>query len=194
MTLQESLSRVDVTCTELGPECDGIRSFVPAFVDVMTAPSPKVLWNRTTLAQRGKLWSVMEHNQKVADLGFYKGTMKDATFIDEVLTLGHAVECTHEQLGFSQKRLYDQLLGPVATGDTSMPESAESGDAKSPLGEKHGDPSPSAAQLRWGSLRLLRMRRHALQVVRPFQWRQTRLPMRSNHSRNLMKFGLMVSS
>ena len=137
VTLQESLSRVDVTWTELGPECYGIRSFAPAFVDVMTAPSPNVLWYRTTLVRRGKLWSVVEHNQKVTDLGLtYRGKMKDAAFIDEVLTLGHAVERTHEQLGFSQKRLYEQLLSPVPTGDTSLPKSAKSRDAKSFLNEQ----------------------------------------------------------
>ena len=122
VTLQESLSRVGVTWTELGPECYGIRSFVPVFVDVLTAPSPNVLWYRTTLVRHGRLWSVVEHNQKVADLGVTpKGRMSSAASIDEVL-LGHTVECSPEQLGFSQKRLFEELSGPVGRGDASMPE------------------------------------------------------------------------
>lgn len=102
--LNDSIQRVKTTWAQLGAQCYGVKTFRPCGVDVTLAPSCSLLWYRTVLVQRGGQWHLHEHNRFISDT--FSGTSLTAALpephtVEAVITLGHAVECTPEQLGFS---------------------------------------------------------------------------------------------
>ena len=113
--LKDVLQRVKTTWSKLGPECFGIRTYKPVFVDVTMAPSASMLWHRTTLVKRFGRWHLLHHNLFVSDefaSGSLAGAMPEPSTVQEVLTFGHAKECTHAQLGFEVFNDALELLEP----------------------------------------------------------------------------------
>ena len=133
MKLESKLNSIRNVWTLLGLDCWGIITNRPAFVDVSTAPSMSLLWYRTTLVRRGDEWHLVEHNQFISDLVSMNATIPNPKGINAVMTLGHAVECTQEQLGFHSEVMPLDLLTPShrpvpASGETQRtPEAAQPG-------------------------------------------------------------------
>ena len=86
---------------EARPSLFGIRANKPFHVDVSMAPSETLLWYRTTLVKRNGAWDVEEANQLVSALESLTAPLVAPSTVEEVLTLGHATECTPEQLGYA---------------------------------------------------------------------------------------------
>ena len=113
--LKDVLQRVKTTWSKLGPECFGIRTYKPVFVDVTMAPSTSMLWYRSTLVKRFGRWHLLHHNLFISDefvAGSLVSAMPEPSTVQEVLTFGHAQECTHAQLGFEIFNDALELLEP----------------------------------------------------------------------------------
>ena len=65
--LKSPLQRVRTTWTKHGAECYAIKTYKAVCVDVSLAPSPSMLWYRTTLLKRSGRWQVHQHNLFVSD-------------------------------------------------------------------------------------------------------------------------------
>ena len=102
LQLKGPLQRVRTTWTKLGPYCYGIKTYASTAVDVTMAPAPSMLWYRTTLVKRFGRWYLHEHNLFISDEYSTSSLVKalpDPGSVQEVITLGHVHECTHE-VGF----------------------------------------------------------------------------------------------
>eukprot|EP00435_Cladocopium_sp_Y103_P018044 s405_g4.t1 len=116
LQLRDSLQRVKTTWTKLSPESYAIKTYKAACVDVSLAPSLSMLWYRTTLVKRSGRWQVHQHNLFVSDefaTGSLEEPLPDPGTVQEVLTIGHTRECTHDQLGFAMIDEALDLLGPL---------------------------------------------------------------------------------
>ena len=114
--LRDSLQRLRTTWTKLGAECYGIKTYKPICVDVTLAPAANMLWYRTTLVKRSGRWQLHEHNRFITDeyvASSLTSALPNPGSVQEVITIGHAKECTHEQLGFSAIEEALDLLGPA---------------------------------------------------------------------------------
>ena len=122
LQLRDSLQRVRTTWTKLGAECYGIKTYKPTCVDVSLAPAASMLWYRTTLVKRSGRWQLHEHNRFVTDeyaASSLTAALPNPGSVQEVITIGHTKECTHEQLGFSVIEEALDLLGPVGGSSSS---------------------------------------------------------------------------
>ena len=84
--LKDVLQRVKTTWSKLGPECFGIRTYKPQFVDVSMAPSASMLWYRTVLVKRFGRWHLLQHNAFVSDefaAGSLASTLPDPSTVQE---------------------------------------------------------------------------------------------------------------
>ena len=120
--LRDPLQRFKTTWTKLGAECYAIKTCKAVCVDVILVPSPSLLWYRTTLVKRSGRWQVYQHNLFVSE-EFFTGSLEtalpDPSSVQEVLTIGHARECTHDQLGFVVVDEPLDLLRPAHGGPFS---------------------------------------------------------------------------
>ena len=79
------------------------------------APSTSMLWYRSTLVKRFGRWHLLHHNLFISDefvAGSLVSAMPEPSTVQEVLTFGHAQECTHAQLGFEIFNDALELLEP----------------------------------------------------------------------------------
>ena len=111
-------SVLEATWTKLGAECYGIKTCV----DVTLAPAASMLWYRTTLVKRSGRWQLHEHNRFVTDeyaASSLTTSLPNPGSVQEVITIRHTKECTHEQLGFSVVEEALDLLGPLSGSSSS---------------------------------------------------------------------------
>ena len=138
LQLKGPLQRVRTTWTKLGPYCYGIKTYASTAVDVTMAPAPSMLWYRTTLVKRFGRWYLHEHNLFISDEYSTSSLVKalpDPGSVQEVITLGHVHECTHEQLGFEVFEEALDLLGPLDGFSASAPVSQPAVVEHAPAGD-----------------------------------------------------------
>ena len=120
--LKESLQRVKTTWTKITRDCFAIKTYKPACVDLTLAPTSSLLWYRTTLVKRHGKWQLHQHNLFVTEdfLGDSPAmALPDPSSVQEVITIGHTREFTHEHLGFSVVDEPLDLLAPLHGSATS---------------------------------------------------------------------------
>ena len=123
ITLSENLSAVKTSWKKLGEACFAIRTYKPFFVDTTMAPAELFLWYRTTLVKRDSTWDVIEYNQLISDFAdSMTGPIVGPGEFEEAITIGHGVQCTPEQIGFSVEEPHGAarpLDTPVQAGQAS---------------------------------------------------------------------------
>ena len=118
--LKDSLQRVRTTRTKI-TECFVIKTHKPACVDVTLAPSSSLSWYRTILVKRHGKLQLHQHNLFVTEGSegdSLTAALPDPKSVQEVITIGHTHEFTHDQLGFS---VVDEPLDLLEPSDGSAP-------------------------------------------------------------------------
>ena len=147
--LKESLQRVRTTWTKLTNDCFAIKTYKPMCVDVTLAPASSLLWYRTTLVKRHGKWQLHQHNLFVTEGCLAKSlttTLPDPNSVQEVITIGHTCECTHEQLGFAVVDEPLDLLGPLLGSGTGSSSSQPMVVVDQPAVEQKDDDMEAVAQ------------------------------------------------
>ena len=107
--LSEPLQTMRPGWNRINDELFAIRTFTRNFFDSTIAPSPVLMWYRTTLAKVNSQWQVVEFAMDVSQINDLECNML-IPGVTEVLTLAHSRVDSYASLGFFE--VYDDLPMP----------------------------------------------------------------------------------
>ena len=107
--LSEPLQTMRPGWNRINDELFAIRTFTRNFIDSTIAPSPVLMWYRTTLAKVGSQWQVVEFAMDVSQIDDLECNML-IPGVTEVLTLAHSRVDSYASLGFFE--VYDDSPAP----------------------------------------------------------------------------------
>ena len=107
--LSEPLQTMRPGWNRINDELFAMRTFTRNFIDSTLAPSPVLMWYRTTLAKVSSQWQVVEFAVHVSQINDLECNML-IPGVTEVLTLAHSRVDSYASLGFFE--VYDDLPMP----------------------------------------------------------------------------------